>query len=84
MKLNEVNTDQMISNSETTFTNLRSPNKKTKVIVVMGPTGVGKSKVSLFLAHKFNGEIISADAMQIYQVILLERIWYHSTSISFY
>jgi tRNA dimethylallyltransferase len=45
---------------------------KQKVVVIFGPTGVGKTKVSLHLAQHFNGEIISADAMQIYKVRLTE------------
>ena len=38
-----------------------------KIIVVTGPTGVGKTKLSIELAKKYNGEIINADAMQIYK-----------------
>ena len=37
------------------------------LIVVVGPTGVGKSAVSLKLAQYYNTEIISADSRQIYQ-----------------
>ena len=37
------------------------------VIVVTGPTAVGKSEISLFLAHKLDGEIINADSTQIYK-----------------
>lgn len=38
-----------------------------KVIFILGPTGVGKSKMAVFLAHQCNGEIISADSVQIYK-----------------
>lgn len=38
-----------------------------KVIVIVGPTGVGKTKLSIDLARHFNTEIISADSMQIYK-----------------
>ena len=38
-----------------------------KVIVIVGPTGVGKTRLSVELAERFNGEIISGDSMQIYQ-----------------
>ena len=38
-----------------------------KTIVITGPTGVGKTKLSIELAKKYNGEIINADAMQIYK-----------------
>lgn len=37
------------------------------VIVITGPTAVGKSDLSLFLAQKLNGEIINADSTQIYK-----------------
>lgn len=40
---------------------------KTKVIVIMGPTASGKTGVGVNLAKLFNGEIISADSMQIYK-----------------
>ncbi len=38
-----------------------------KVIVIVGPTGVGKTKLSIELAKKYNGEIINGDSMQIYK-----------------
>ncbi|RZC74287.1 hypothetical protein C5167_049768 [Papaver somniferum] len=41
--------------------------KKQKVIVISGPTGAGKSKLALELAKRINGEIISADSVQVYQ-----------------
>ena len=37
------------------------------VIVITGPTGVGKTKLSIELAKKYNGEIINADAVQVYK-----------------
>ncbi|MFW6001114.1 MAG: tRNA (adenosine(37)-N6)-dimethylallyltransferase MiaA [Halanaerobium sp.] len=37
------------------------------LIVLTGPTAVGKTELSLELAEKISGEIISADSMQIYQ-----------------
>ena len=40
---------------------------KPKVIVICGPTASGKTKLSIELAKKINGEIISADSMQIYK-----------------
>lgn len=36
-------------------------------IVIVGPTAVGKTKVSIDLAKEINGEIISADSMQVYK-----------------
>lgn len=38
-----------------------------KIVVILGPTGVGKTKLSINLAKKFNAEIINADATQIYK-----------------
>ena len=38
-----------------------------KIIVIVGPTGVGKTKLSVELAKKVNGEIINADSMQVYK-----------------
>lgn len=38
-----------------------------KCIVIVGPTGVGKTRLSIFLAKRLNSEIISADSMQIYK-----------------
>ena len=40
---------------------------KQKLLIITGPTGVGKSNLAIQLAKKLNGEIISADSMQIYQ-----------------
>ena len=39
----------------------------TKVIVIVGPTSVGKTKMGVELAKKINGEVISGDSMQIYK-----------------
>src|SRR4030042_582519 len=38
-----------------------------KVIILLGPTGVGKSGASLLLAKSLDTEVISADSMQIYR-----------------
>lgn len=40
--------------------------KKT-VVAIIGPTAVGKTKLSIELAKRFHGEIISGDSMQIYK-----------------
>ena len=37
-----------------------------KVLVILGPTASGKTQLAVNLAHRFNGEIISADSRQIY------------------
>lgn len=41
--------------------------QKEKVIVICGPTASGKTALSIELAKKINGEIVSADSMQIYK-----------------
>lgn len=38
-----------------------------KIIVITGPTGVGKTKLSIELAKEYDGEIINGDAIQIYK-----------------
>ncbi|MFT8842960.1 MAG: isopentenyl transferase family protein, partial [Schleiferilactobacillus harbinensis] len=38
-----------------------------KVIMIVGPTAVGKSALGIDLAKQFNGEIISGDSMQIFR-----------------
>jgi tRNA dimethylallyltransferase len=40
---------------------------KDKIIVIVGPTAVGKTDFSIELAKRFNGEVISGDSMQIYK-----------------
>lgn len=40
---------------------------KTKVIVVLGPTAVGKTALGIELAKRYNGEIISGDSQQVYR-----------------
>ena len=37
------------------------------IIVITGPTGVGKTKLSVCLAKKINAEVINADSMQVYK-----------------
>ena len=40
---------------------------KAKVIAVVGPTASGKTKLAIELAHKLNGEVISADSRLVYK-----------------
>jgi tRNA dimethylallyltransferase len=40
-----------------------------KVLIILGPTGVGKSSATLLMAKKLRAEIISADSMQIYRLM---------------
>ena len=38
-----------------------------KVLVIVGPTAIGKTSLSIKLAQKYNGEIISGDSIQVYK-----------------
>ena len=38
-----------------------------RIIVICGPTGIGKTSFAISVARRFNGEIIGADSMQIYK-----------------
>ncbi len=40
---------------------------KQKILVIVGPTSSGKTSLSIELAKKFNGEVISADSRQVYK-----------------
>lgn len=40
-----------------------------KIIVIVGPTAVGKTTLSIKLAQKLGGQIISGDSMQVYQTL---------------
>ena len=42
---------------------------KPKIIVICGPTASGKTALSIQLAKKINGEIISADSRQTYRCL---------------
>jgi len=40
---------------------------KPKIIIIAGPTGVGKTRIAIEMAKKWGGEIIGADAIQVYR-----------------
>jgi tRNA dimethylallyltransferase len=40
---------------------------KPKIIIICGPTGIGKTTVAINLAQHFEGEIVGADSMQVYK-----------------
>ncbi len=40
---------------------------KPKLVIVLGPTAVGKSELALELAQSVNGEIVNADSQQVYR-----------------
>eukprot|EP01018_Ginkgo_biloba_P000811 Gb_23529 [translate_table: standard] len=52
---------------QTASSSSRVKAKKEKVIVIAGPTCVGKTRLALELARRLGGEIISADSMQVYK-----------------
>jgi tRNA dimethylallyltransferase len=41
--------------------------KKKKIIIISGPTAVGKSRLAIIIAKAIGGQIISADSMQVYR-----------------
>jgi len=41
--------------------------EKRRLIIILGPTGVGKSAAGVYLARRFGGEIINCDSMQVYR-----------------
>ena len=43
--------------------------RKNNLVVILGPTGVGKSHLALRLARLFDGEIINADSRQVYRLM---------------
>jgi tRNA dimethylallyltransferase len=43
----------------------REMNSRIPIIVILGATGSGKSKLGIEIARKFGGEILSADSMQV-------------------
>lgn len=45
----------------------RGRRMKKNVVAIIGPTAVGKTHLSIELAKRFNGEIISGDSMQVYK-----------------
>lgn len=40
---------------------------KKKIVIICGPTGIGKTGFAIDIAQRFNGEIVGADSMQIYK-----------------
>ncbi len=65
------NTDDIQDQISQLYLPLRKKNQneisKKKVIVIAGPTGVGKTDISISIAEILGGEIISADSMQVYR-----------------
>ncbi|KAH9315288.1 hypothetical protein KI387_023915, partial [Taxus chinensis] len=53
--------------------------EKEKVLVILGATGSGKSRLAIDLAHHFPAEILNADSMQVYQGldVLTNKVPFH-------
>ena len=41
-----------------------------KIVVIAGPTAVGKTEYAIKAAQAFNGEIVSCDSMQLYKYMI--------------
>lgn len=73
MKLSDILTEE--EEQQLLFTHFTVPqkqkliprSKKKKIIVISGPTSVGKTQISLVMAKAIGGQIISADSMQVYR-----------------
>ena len=46
---------------------MNSATAKPKIIIICGPTGIGKTAAAIDVAQHFNGQIVGADSMQIYK-----------------
>ena len=54
-------------NDDDANNNNNNTNRKQRVLVISGPTSVGKSSVAISIAKQLDGEIISADSVQVYR-----------------
>lgn len=59
----------MIEEFQNWLISTKATSSKPPLLVILGPTGSGKTALSLALAHALNGEIISTDSRQIYKEI---------------
>ena len=55
------------NNYNSEYSDDRKKKKKKRVLVISGPTSVGKSSVAISIAKRVNGEIVSADSVQVYR-----------------
>lgn len=60
-------TMQAASSTASNVGDLDSQRGKPKVIIITGATGVGKTELSLLLAESLNGEVVSADSVQVWK-----------------
>jgi tRNA dimethylallyltransferase len=47
--------------------NMNQTDKKNSIVILTGPTAVGKTELSIELAKRYDGEIVSADSIQVYK-----------------
>ena len=59
--------NDILSTENKSLTKETNLTEKIPLIVLTGPTAVGKTALSISLAKAVNGEIISADSMQVYK-----------------
>ena len=50
-----------------TKSRMQLDSQKPKVIIIAGPTGIGKTAVAIRIARRLEGEIVNADSMQTYR-----------------
>ena len=58
--------------------------EKKPLIILTGPTAVGKTKASIGLAKAIGGEIISADSMQVYRHMDIGSVWSRMKNLMWY
>jgi len=46
---------------------MNTPNQKPPLVIILGPTAVGKTALSITLAQRLGGEIVSADSRLLYR-----------------
>lgn len=66
--LSELGLEEFLETFAVTQREQRPPRfRKKKVIIIAGPTAVGKTRVSLMVAKELGGQVISADSVQVYK-----------------
>lgn len=56
--------------------------RKVPLVVILGSTGTGKTKLSIEIAQRFGGEIISADSMQVRDCTVILHAGYFFVNIT--
>lgn len=55
--------------------------QKIKVLVISGPTGVGKTLLGALCAKQLDGELISCDSVQVIMTIRMNCLWLDAQKI---